>query len=102
MSTFLGLLLNQKKKEENRSIHNREIWYLSIILIIFILKFDFQVPHNNNIIFTQNVLFFSENVIFYEFSIKRYVLFILAFYNFFYKWVPKHKITLNFTFIDDY
>ncbi len=32
MSTFLGVLLNQKKKEENRSIHNREIWYLSIIL----------------------------------------------------------------------
>jgi len=32
MSTFLGLLLNQKKKEENRSLNNREIWYLSIIL----------------------------------------------------------------------
>jgi len=28
MSTFLGLLLNQKKKEENRSIHNREITYV--------------------------------------------------------------------------
>jgi len=35
-----------------------------IILLIFILKFDFQVPYNNNIIFTQNVLFFSVNVIF--------------------------------------
>ena len=27
MSTFLSLLLNQKKKEENRSFQNREIWY---------------------------------------------------------------------------
>ncbi len=64
-----------------------------IIKTIFILKFDSQVPYNNNIIFTQNVLFFSGNVIFDEFSIKRYVLIILAFYNFFYKWVPQHKIT---------
>jgi hypothetical protein len=32
MSAFLGLLLNQKKKEENRAIHGREIWDLSIIL----------------------------------------------------------------------
>jgi hypothetical protein len=31
MSTFLGLLLNRKKKEENRSIHNKEVGYLSII-----------------------------------------------------------------------
>jgi hypothetical protein len=59
----------------------------------FILKFDFQVPYNNNIIFTQNVLFFSGNFIFDEFSIKRYILFILAFYIFFNKWVPKHEIT---------
>jgi len=49
-----------------------------IILIIFILKFDFQIPYNNNIIFAQNVLFFSINVIFVEFSIKRYILFILV------------------------
>ena len=41
-----------------------------------------MIPYNNNIIFTQNVLFFSENVIFDEFSIKRYVLFKLAFYSF--------------------
>jgi len=64
-----------------------------IIITIFILKFDSQIPYNNNIIFTQNVLFFSGNVIFDEFSIKRYILFILAFDSFFYKWVPKHKIT---------
>ncbi len=31
MSTFLGILLNKKKKEENRSFHNWEIGYLSII-----------------------------------------------------------------------
>jgi len=36
----------------------------------FILKFDLQVPYNNNIIFTQNVLFFSGNVIFDEFYIS--------------------------------
>ena len=34
-------------------------------------------------IYTQNLLFFSGNVIFDEFSIKRYILFILAFYSFF-------------------
>ncbi len=34
------------------------------ILIILILKFNFQVPYNTSIIFTQNVLFFSVNVIF--------------------------------------
>jgi hypothetical protein len=45
-------------------------------ITIFILKFDFQVPYNNNIIFTQNVLYFSVNVIFDEFSIKRFILFI--------------------------
>ncbi len=42
-----------------------------IIIKIFILKFDFQVPYNNNIVFRQNVLFFSVNVIFDELSIKR-------------------------------
>jgi len=30
-----------------------------IILIIFILKFNFQVPYNNNIIFTHNFFFFQ-------------------------------------------
>ena len=67
-----------------------------IIKTIFILKFDSQVPYNNNIIFTQNVLFFSENVIFDEFSIKRYILFILAFYSFLKKPdlnLKLHKIT---------
>jgi hypothetical protein len=87
-------LLHFKKKKT-------VIWYACItlnarshsLIISFTLKSDFQVPYNINITFTQNVLFFSENVIFDKFSIKRFVLFILAFYNFFYKWVPKLKIT---------
>jgi len=76
------------------SIHMNEI--LVITITIFILIFDFQVPYNNNIIFTQNVLFFSGNVIFDEFFIKRYILFILAFYSFFingYLNIKLHKIT---------
>jgi len=38
MLTLLGLLLNQKKKEENRQFHNREIGYLSIIFKMTELK----------------------------------------------------------------
>ena len=39
------------------------------------LKFDFQVPYNNNIIFAQ-IAFFSLKVIFDVFSIKWFILFI--------------------------
>jgi len=41
-------------------------------------KISFQVPYNISNICTQNVLFFSVNVVFDVFSIKRYILSILA------------------------
>jgi len=59
------------------------------------VTFNFLFPYNINIIFTRNVIFDN-------FSIKRYILFILALYIYIFKLVPWHKLLKNFTFIDDY
>jgi len=69
------------------------------IIIIIIIILILQVPYNTNNIFILNV-FFSGNVISDVFSIKRYILFILAINSF----LKNTELDINniFTFIDDY